>query len=381
MPDLTKEETTRYSRHLIMPEITLEGQKKLKAASVLCIGLGGLGSPTALYLAAAGIGHLGLVDHDTVDLSNLQRQIIHGTSDIGRKKIESARDRIMEINPHVKLTLHDCFLTAENAEEIISHYDIIIDGSDNFATRYLSNDACFFLKKPNIYGSVFRFDGHCTLFAPHLDGPCYRCLFPEPPPPNTVPSCAEAGVLGVMPGMIGIMQSIEALKLILGIGESLAGRLLNFDALRIKFREFDLRKNPNCPLCGIHPTITKLVGEKKLCEISNTMTQENSIPTITVEELQNHLSSARPGLLIDVREQAEYEIAHIPEARLIPLGELSSHISELNPEETIYLQCRSGGRSAKALQILQQAGFKNLFNVEGGILAWAERIDPSIKAV
>ena len=381
MSQLSQEETTRYARHLVLPDVGIEGQKKLKAARVLCIGLGGIGSPTALYLAAAGVGHLGLIDNDVVDLSNLQRQVIHGTSDIGRKKIESARDTIKELNPHVEVTLYDDLFTIKNAAEIVKDYDLVIDGSDNFETRYLSNDVCFFLKKPNIYGSVFRFDCQFTLFAPHLGGPCYRCLFPEPPPPEAVPNCAEGGVLGVLPGIVGIMQSLQALKFIVGIGEPLLGRFLHLDTITMRFREFDLRKDPHCPLCSKNPTITELVAPQHFCEISKVMTTHSSIPTISVEELQLQLESSSPGILVDVREAWEYEAAHITGSRHIPLGELPSRAHELNPADTIYLQCRSGGRSAKALQILQEAGFKKLFNVEGGILAWAERIDPSMKVV
>ncbi|MFI0348676.1 MAG: molybdopterin-synthase adenylyltransferase MoeB [Chthoniobacterales bacterium] len=379
MPDLSQEETLRYARHLILPEVNLEGQKKLKAARVLCIGLGGIGSPTALYLAAAGVGNLGLIDDDIVDLSNLQRQVIHGTSDIGRKKIESARDRIKELNPHTEVTLYDEFFSMKNATKIVKDYDLVIDGSDNFETRYLSNDVCFFLKKPNVYGSVFRFDCQFTLFAPHLGGPCYRCLFPEMPPPDAVPNCAEGGVLGVLPGIVGIMQSLQALKFIIGIGEPLLGRFVHLDTITMKFREFDLRKDPHCPLCGKSPTITHLMDQKKFMCTSKTMTAHSSLPTITVEELKHSLASSSPGILIDVREPWEYEAAHIAQARPIPLGELASRAHELNPADTIYLQCRSGGRSAKALQILKEAGFEKLFNVEGGILAWSERIDASIK--
>jgi adenylyltransferase/sulfurtransferase len=379
--ELSNDEIARYSRHLIMPEVTLEGQKRLKASSILCIGAGGLGSPIALYLAAAGVGRIGLVDFDTVDFSNLQRQILHGTRDVGRKKINSARDTIKEINPNVQVDLHDCFFTSENAEKLVAPYDVVIDGTDNFPTRYLSNDICVFQKKPNIYGSIFRFDGQCTIFAPHLGGPCYRCLYPEPPPPGMVPSCAEGGVLGVLPGIIGVMQAIEAIKLIVGIGDQLVGRLVHFDALKMKFREFKIRKDPKCPVCGDHPTITKLIDYDTFCGIPQAAAAEEAeppVPEITVEELQSKLQSGEKITLIDVREQFEWDIARIPGAKLIPLGDLHSRMSELDTADTIYLQCKSGVRSANALRELQGAGFSKLFNVQGGILAWADRIDRSV---
>jgi adenylyltransferase/sulfurtransferase len=379
--ELSNDEIARYSRHLIMPEVTLEGQKRLKASSILCIGAGGLGSPIALYLAAAGVGRIGLVDFDTVDFSNLQRQILHGTRDVGRKKINSARDTIKEINPNVQVDLHDCFFTSENAEKLVAPYDVVIDGTDNFPTRYLSNDICVFQKKPNIYGSIFRFDGQCTIFAPHLGGPCYRCLYPEPPPPGMVPSCAEGGVLGVLPGIIGVMQAIEAIKLIVGIGDPLVGRLVHFDALKMKFREFKIRKDPKCPVCGDHPTITKLIDYDTFCGIPQAAAAEEAeppVPEITVEELQSKLQSGEKITLIDVREQFEWDIARIPGAKLIPLGDLHSRMSELDTADTIYLQCKSGVRSANALRELQGAGFSKLFNVQGGILAWADRIDRSV---
>ena len=379
--ELSNDEIARYSRHLIMPEVTLEGQKRLKASSILCIGAGGLGSPIALYLAAAGVGRIGLVDFDTVDFSNLQRQILHGTRDVGRKKINSARDTIKEINPNVQVDLHDCFFTSENAEKLVAPYDVVIDGTDNFPTRYLSNDICVFQKKPNIYGSIFRFDGQCTIFAPHLGGPCYRCLYPEPPPPGMVPSCAEGGVLGVLPGIIGVMQAIEAIKLIVGIGNPLVGRLVHFDALKMKFREFKIRKDPKCPVCGDHPTITKLIDYDTFCGIPQAAAAEEAeppVPEITVEELQSKLQSGEKITLIDVREQFEWDIARIPGAKLIPLGDLHSRMSELDTADTIYLQCKSGVRSANALRELQGAGFSKLFNVQGGILAWADRIDRSV---
>ncbi len=379
--EFSNDEIARYSRHLIMPEVTLEGQKRLKAASILCIGTGGLGSPIALYLAAAGVGRLGLVDGDVVDFSNLQRQILHGTRDVGRKKLNSARDRIREVNPNVQTELYDAMFTSANAMEIARNYDIVIDGTDNFPTRYLSNDVCVFLKKPNIYGSIFRFDGQATTFAPHLGGPCYRCMFPEPPPPGMVPSCAEGGVLGVLPGIIGVMQAIEAIKLIVGIGEPLIGRLVSFDALKMKFREFKLRKDPSCPVCGENPTITELIDYEQFCGIpqaAEAEAVEAPLPTMTVVDLKRKLDANEDFVLLDVREQFEYDICSIPGSRLIPLGELPSRMSELDSADEIVLHCKMGGRSAKALRLLQEAGFAKLTNVEGGIEAWAKEVDPSI---
>jgi molybdopterin/thiamine biosynthesis adenylyltransferase/rhodanese-related sulfurtransferase len=377
----SNDEIARYSRHLIMPEVTLEGQKKLKAASILCIGTGGLGSPIALYLAAAGIGRLGLVDPDVVDFSNLQRQILHGTEDVGRKKLNSARDRIKEINPNVQVDLHDTLFRSDNAKQLVAGYDVVIDGTDNFPTRYLSNDVCVLAKKPNVYGSIFRFDGQCTVFAPHLGGPCYRCMFPEPPPPGMVPSCAEGGVLGVLPGIIGVMQAIEAIKLILGIGEPLIGRLVSFDALKMRFREFTIRRDPKCPVCGDHPTIHDLIDYEQFCglpQAEEENAKEMQVPTIEARELKAKLDRKEPFVLVDVREPYEYEICHIPGSRLIPLGELPARLSELDSADDIILQCKSGARSARALHILQEAGFKKLSNLEGGITAWAEQVDPSV---
>src|SRR5215210_7425209 len=376
--EFSNDEIARYSRHLIMPEVTLEGQKRLKAASVLCIGAGGLGSPIALYLAAAGIGRLGLVDGDIVDFSNLQRQILHGTKDVGRKKLNSARDRIREVNPNVQVDLHDAFFTSANAMELARDYDIVIDGTDNFPTRYLSNDVCVFLKKPNIYGSIFRFDGQCTVFAPHLGGPCYRCMFPEPPPPGMVPSCAEGGVLGVLPGIIGVMQAIEAIKLIIGIGEPLLGRLVHFDALNLKFREFKLRRDPKCPVCGENPTITELIDYQQFCGIPQAAAAEAAeepVPTMTVLDLKRKLDAHDRFVLLDVREKYEHDIARIPGAKLIPLGELPSRMSELDSADEIVLHCKMGGRSAQALRLLQEAGFGKLANLEGGITAWIDQVD------
>ena len=377
----SNDEIARYSRHLIMPEVTLEGQMRLKAASVLCIGTGGLGSPIALYLGAAGIGRLGLVDGDTVDFSNLQRQILHGTRDVGRKKLNSARDRIREVNPNVQVDLYDEFFTAANARRIAEPYDIIIDGTDNFPTRYCSNDVAVFLKKPNIYGSIFRFDGQCTVFAAHLGGPCYRCMFPEPPPPGMVPSCAEGGVLGVLPGIIGVMQAIEAVKLIIGIGEPLIGRMIAFDALKMKFREFKLRKDPKCPVCGENPTTTEMIDYDQFCGIPQAKAAEEAeapVPQITVQDLKAKLDRGDKFRLIDVREPFEWDICRIPGATLIPLGQLPSRMSELDSADEIVLQCKSGGRSARALKLLQEAGFGKLTNLEGGITAWADQIDQSV---
>ncbi|HEY5753653.1 MAG TPA: molybdopterin-synthase adenylyltransferase MoeB [Chthoniobacterales bacterium] len=377
----SNDEIARYSRHLIMPEVTLEGQKRLKAAKVLCIGTGGLGSPIALYLAAAGVGTIGLVDFDVVDFSNLQRQILHGTKDVGRKKILSARDRIRDVNPNVQVNLHEALFTSANAKEIVEPYDLIIDGTDNFPTRYLSNDVSVFLKKPNIYGSIFRFDGQCTVFAPHLGGPCYRCMFPEPPPPGMVPSCAEGGVLGVLPGIIGVMQAIEAVKLIMGIGEPLIGRLVHFDALKMKFREFKLRKDPSCPVCGPNPTITELIDYDEFCGVPQAAAQneeEADVPSITATELKKKFDAGEKFVLLDVREKFEWDIAHIPGAKLIPLGELPSRMSELDSADEIVLQCKSGMRSAKALHVLENAGFGKLHNLTGGITAWADEVDPTV---
>jgi len=379
--EFSNDEIARYSRHLIMPEVTLEGQKRLKAASVLCIGAGGLGSPIALYLAAAGIGRMGLVDNDVVDFSNLQRQILHGTKDVGRKKLNSARDRIREINPNVQLDLHDVLFASANAEELVHDYDIVIDGTDNFPTRFLSNDICVFLKKPNVYGSIFRFEGQCSVFAPHLGGPCYRCMVPEPPPPGMVPSCAEGGVLGVLPGIIGVMQAIEAIKLIMGIGDPLIGRLVAFDALKLKFHEFKLRRDPKCPVCGDNPTITELIDYDQFCGIPQAAAAEAAeapIPIMTVRELKQKLDNGDKFVLLDVREPFEWDICHIDHAKLIPLGQLPSRMSELDSADDIVIHCKSGGRSAKAVRLLQEAGFGKLHNVEGGITAWAEEVDPAV---
>ena len=371
---LTREETARYSRHLIMPEVTADGQRRLKAARVLCIGAGGLGSPAALYLAAAGVGTIGIVDFDDVDLSNLQRQILHGTKDVGRSKLESARDRLRDINPDIDIELHQCRFSSENASEIVSEYDVVVDGSDNFATRYLSNDVCVFEKKPNVYGSVFRFEGQTTVFAPHLGGPCYRCLFPEPPPPESVPNCAQAGVLGVLPGIIGLLQAIEAIKLIVGIGEPLIGRLLHFEALNVKFRELNLRRDPHCPVCGDNPTIFSPIDYDQFCGVRD----EKMVPAISVNELKRKMDAREAFELVDVREPFEYEIARIDGAQLIPLGEIANRADELQRGQQIVVHCHSGTRSAQAVRLLQQRGFSNVYNLEGGIDAWSEQIDPSV---
>lgn len=371
---LTTEEMGRYSRHLIMPEITVEGQKRLKATRVLCIGAGGLGSPAALYLAAAGVGTLGIVDFDRVDLTNLQRQILHGTKDIGRSKLESARDRLRDINPDIEIKLHECRFSSGNAEEIVDHYDVVVDGSDNFATRYLSNDVCVFANKPNVYGSVFRFEGQTTVFAPHLGGPCYRCLFPEPPPPESVPNCAQAGVLGVLPGMIGMLQAIETIKLVVGIGDPLVGRLLYFDALKVQFRELKLRRDPRCPVCGDHPAIFAPIDYDQFCGVRGDAT----VPAISVQELKRKLDAGEAFELIDVREPFEFEIARIDGATLIPLGEIADRAKELESGQTFIVHCHSGRRSAQAVRLLKERGFNSVYNLEGGIDAWSDFIDPNV---
>ena len=349
--------------------------QRIQAARVLCIGAGGLGSPAALYLAAAGIGTLGLIDPDAVDRSNLQRQILHGTADIGRSKLDSARDRIAAANPNVAVELHPGSFTSANAMGIVAGYDVVIDGSDNFPTRYLSSDVCVFARKPNIYGSVFRFDGQTTVFAPHLGGPCYRCLFPEPPPAGTVPNCAEAGVLGVLPGIVGMLQAIEALKLILGLGDSLLGRLLHFDALKMKFREFKLRRDPQCPVCGENPSITAPIDYEMFCGSAG---EETPVDEISAEEVKRKLDAREPMILLDVREPHEYEISRIDSARLIPLGELPTRMDELERETTIIVHCHSGVRSAHAVQLLRAAGFARAINLAGGIDAWSVEVDPTV---
>jgi adenylyltransferase/sulfurtransferase len=378
---LGADELARYSRHLLLPEVNAAGQRRLKAARVLCIGAGGLGSPAALYLAAAGVGTIGLVDFDRVDLSNLQRQVLYGTDDVGEKKLEAARARIHDANPNVEVVLHDCHFTSANAQEIIAPYDLIIDGSDNFPTRYLSNDVCVFARKPNIYGSVFRFEGQASIFAPHLGGPCYRCLFPEPPPPGAAPSCAEAGVLGVLPGIIGLMQTTEALKLIIGAGETLVGRLIHFDALKMKFREFKLRRDPECPVCGENPTIFAPIDYEQFCggQIANAAVEaDGAVPSVSVRELKRKMDARERLTLVDVREPWEYEIAQIAGARLIPLGELEERLTELPREGIVVVQCHSGVRSEHGARLLKRAGFENVYNLEGGIEAWSSEVDPTV---
>jgi molybdopterin/thiamine biosynthesis adenylyltransferase/rhodanese-related sulfurtransferase len=374
---LNKDEILRYSRHLIMPEVGMEGQQKLKAARVLCIGAGGLGSPLALYLAAAGVGTLGIVDFDVVDYTNLQRQIIHTTADVGRKKLDSAADKLKAINPFLNLRTFETKLTSENALELFSEFDIIADGTDNFPTRYLVNDACVLTGKPNVCGSIFRFEGQASVFATQ-EGPCYRCLYPEPPPPGLVPSCAEGGVLGILPGLVGVMQATEVIKLILGKGEPLIGRLLLIDALGMKFRELKLRKNPDCPVCGKNPTVTKLIDYQEFCGIrGEEKAVETGIPEITVEELKRRLDAGDDVFVLDVREPHEYQICNIG-GHLIPLGDLPNRVNELDSSREIVAHCRSGVRSAKAVNFLQQAGFKKVSNLAGGILAWADRVDPKM---
>lgn len=376
--ELTHEEIKRYSRHLIMPEVSLQGQKKLKAARVLMIGAGGLGSPLGLYLAAAGVGHLGLVDFDVVDESNLQRQIIHSTPDVGRLKLDSARERLLAINPHVQIETYPTRLTSDNALELFAQYDIIADGTDNFPTRYLVNDACVLLGKPNVYGSIFRFEGQASVFyAP--EGPCYRCLYPEPPPPGLVPSCAEGGVLGILPGLVGVIQATETIKLILGKGDPLIGRLLLVDALGMKFRELKLRKNPHCPACGPHRTITTLIDYEQFCGVQpEPDVGEDELWEITPVELKRRLDRGEALFILDVREPQEWEIAHLPGATLIPLGQLPNRLHELNSADEIVLHCKSGVRSAKAYRLLYEVGFRKIKNLKGGILAWSEQVDPTV---
>jgi sulfur-carrier protein adenylyltransferase/sulfurtransferase len=376
---LSNEEILRYSRHLIMPEVTLEGQKKLKAARVLCVGTGGLGSPLALYLAAAGVGTLGLVDFDVVDYTNLQRQVLHYTSDVGRLKLDSAIDKLKAINPFVEIKRFDTYLSSQNALEIFSSFDIIADGTDNFATRYLVNDACVLSGRPNVYASIFRFEGQASVFATEA-GPCYRCLYPEPPPPGLVPSCAEGGVLGVLPGLLGIIQATEVIKLILGAGEPLIGRLVLVDALAMRFRELRVRKNPECPVCGANPTVKELIDYNQFCGIRGEESEVSTtakIPEIQPEELKRRLDAKEDIFVLDVREPHEYQICNI-KGHLIPLGDLPTRIHELDSSREIVVHCKSGARSAKAVDFLRQSGFRRATNLTGGILAWADRIDPSV---
>jgi len=376
--ELNNDEIRRYSRHLILPEVGLGGQKKIKATSVLCIGAGGLGSPIAMYLAAAGIGKLGIVDFDTVDYSNLQRQILHTDADVGQLKAQSAKETIHGINPHCEVVLHNTRISSENALELIRPYDMVVDGTDNFPTRYLTNDACVLLKKPNVYGSIFRFEGQASVFAPHLGGPCYRCLYPEPPPPGMVPSCAEGGVLGVLPGIIGCIQATEILKLAIGKGSSLVGRLMLFNALDMKFRELKLRRDPECPVCGEHPTIKELIDYEMFCGIAPEPATAHA-NEVTVQDMKKALDDPKLGIkVIDVREPFEYEIAHIEGVPLLPMSELKRRFTELDPNQQYYLLCKVGARSHQAMEFLRERGFKYVKNVRYGLDAWSEEIDRNV---
>jgi molybdopterin/thiamine biosynthesis adenylyltransferase/rhodanese-related sulfurtransferase len=381
LPELTSDDLARYSRHLILPEVGMEGQRKLKAAKVLCVGTGGLGSPLAFYLAAAGIGTLGLIDFDVVDASNLQRQIIHSTKDIGRKKLDSAAEKLSALNPALNIVKHDTMLSSANALDILKDYDIVADGTDNFPTRYLVNDACVLLGKPNVYGSIFRFEGQASIFATE-QGPCYRCLYPEPPPPGLVPSCAEGGVLGILPGLVGVIQATEVIKLILGNGEPLIGRLLLVDALNMRFRELKLRKNRECPVCGDHPTIKELIDYQQFCGIVPETAQEkdmkNGIPQMTVKELKRRMDAGDDLQLIDVREPYEYQIAEIG-GKLIPQNDVPQRLAEIDREREVVVHCRSGARSQRIAEFLKQNGYARVANLAGGILAWSDEIDPKVQ--
>lgn len=381
LPELSTDDLSRYSRHLILPEVGMEGQRRLKAARVLCVGTGGLGSPLAFYLAAAGIGTLGLVDFDVVDASNLQRQIIHSTKDIGRKKLDSAEEKLVALNPALNVVKHDTMLSSANALDILKDYDIVADGTDNFPTRYLVNDACVLLGKPNVYGSIFRFEGQASVFATE-QGPCYRCLYPEPPPPGLVPSCAEGGVLGILPGLVGVIQATEAIKLILGKGDPLIGRLLLVDALNMRFRELKLRKNPECPVCGTNPTVTELIDYEHFCGIIPETPQEkdvkNGIRQLTVKELKARIDSGEDVFLLDVREPYEYQIAQIG-GTLIPQNDVPQRLSEIPRDREIVVQCRSGARSQRIAEFLKQSGYAQVVNLAGGILAWSDEIDPKVQ--
>jgi sulfur-carrier protein adenylyltransferase/sulfurtransferase len=378
-PPLTNDEVKRYSRHLIMPEVGVEGQRKLKAAKVLCIGAGGLGSPVAMYLAAAGVGTIGLVDFDVVDFSNLQRQILHSTLDVGVPKLTSARNKLQALNPEIEIRTHEFALSSQNALQLFEPYDIIVDGTDNFPTRYLVNDACVILGKPNAYGSIFRFEGQASVFATK-EGPCYRCLYPEPPPPGLVPSCAEGGVLGVLPGLIGMIQATETVKLIMGIGEPLIGRFLIYDALRMRFRELKLRKDPDCPVCGTHPTVTKLIDYEQFCGIAPAAPEPavvNRATELTSLELKQRLDRGDRLTIVDVREPNELQINRIPGSLHIPLGDIPRRYNELDPDEEYVMQCKSGVRSGKAADFLRSVGFKRVLNLKGGILDWIDKVDPT----
>jgi adenylyltransferase/sulfurtransferase len=382
LPELTDDDLARYSRHIILPEVGIEGQRRLKAARVLCVGTGGLGSPLALYLAAAGIGTLGLVDFDVVDASNLQRQIIHTTSDIGRKKIDSAAEKLTALNPELRVVKHETRLSSANALDILKDYDVVADGTDNFPTRYLVNDACVLLGIPNAYGSIFRFEGQASVFAAP-DAPCYRCLYPEPPPPGLVPSCAEGGVLGILPGLVGVIQATEVIKLILGKGETLAGRLLLVDALNMRFRQLKLRKNPDCPICGTNRTITQLIDYEQFCGIAppapaNVHEVKNGVPQITVKELKHRIDTGEDVYILDVREPFEYQIANLG-GKLIPQGEVPQRLAEIDRAREIVVQCKGGARSQRIAELLKQNGYERVVNLAGGILAWATEIDPSMK--
>ncbi len=383
LPELSGDEIKRYSRHLIMPEVGVEGQRKLKAGKVLCIGAGGLGSPAAMYLAAAGVGTIGIVDFDVVDFSNLQRQLLHGTPDVGRPKLDSAKDRLNALNPNVHIETYDAALSSENAMKFFEPYDVILDGTDNFPTRYLVNDACVLSGKPNAYGSIFRFEGQASVFATK-DGPCYRCLYPEPPPPGLVPSCAEGGVFGVLPGIIGVIQATETIKLILGIGEPLIGRFMIYDALRMRFRELKLRKDADCPVCGTHPTVTRLIDYEQFCGVAPhqvaaeaAKTPASSADALTPRELKAELDRGEKLVIVDVREPQEYQINRIQGSVLIPLGDLPKRYVELDPNANIVSQCKSGVRSAKAQEFLRSKGFTSVRNLTGGILGWIDQVDPS----
>ena len=375
---LSKDEILRYSRHLIIPEVGMDGQLKLKSAKVLLVGTGGLGAPLGLYLAAAGIGKIGLVDFDVVDFTNLQRQVIHFTQDVGRNKIDSAAEKMRAINPNVEIVKHEVALSSDNAFEILKDYDMVVDGTDNFPTRYLVNDVCVMLGKPNVYGSIFRFEGQVTVFG-MPDGPCYRCLYPEPPPPGLVPSCAEGGVLGVLPGIVGSIQAMETIKLILGSGDNLIGRLLLFDALGMRFRELKLRKNPKCPMCGSHRTIHKLIDYYEFCGVrgEEAPAPNVQVPEITPRELKARLGRGDDLFILDVREPHEYQICNL-KGQLLPLGELPRRVHELDSSREIVVHCRSGKRSAEAVDFLRKAGFRKVLNMKGGILAWSDEVDPSV---
>ena len=381
LPELTNEEILRYSRHLILPEVGMEGQRRLKNAKVLMIGAGGLGAPLGLYIAAAGIGRIGMVDFDVVDVTNLQRQVIHGTKDVGRLKIDSAADSMQDINPALKIDKYNVPLSSANALEIFKDYDVVVDGTDNFPTRYLVNDACVLLDKPNAYGSIFRFEGQATVFH-HEDGPCYRCLYPEPPPPGLVPSCAEGGVLGILPGLIGCIQATETVKLILGKGNTLSGRLMLYDALNMRFRELKLRRNPECPVCGDNPTVKELIDYQEFCGIPQQKAAEakeqGKMDEITPLELKARMDRGDDIFILDVREPHEFDIARIPGSTLIPLGQVAQRVDELNSTADIIVHCKMGGRSAKAQGILKEMGFSRVTNLTGGITRWSDEVDPSV---